>query len=450
MLPPVRATTSLLPPLALAALAVTGCGGGTSSPAACLPAAAGPVTIGGPEHRAPVVAADARGEAVAAWESDRGGRIQAASRSAAGAWSKPRSLSGPDARDPAVAIEPSGAALVVWQDFDSDNRRVVRAASRSPGGRWSRAAALSAPAAEAREATVGMDARGGATVAWSRSGSGDQAVIEVVHRPPGGVWSAPLTLGRPSDRSRAPHIAVNAAGDAALVWRGREGRRSIVHASVRIGGRWSPSQPISPAGAWARQPDAGIDAAGRALAVWLLTDARDQDGQPQWAERTAHGAWSAPRALSARADAPFELSRPTPSDNGPRVAVAPSGAAVAVWQLGIDGTNRVEAAARGRGGSWSRPATLSRGGEAGEARVVIGPSGGALAAWEELAGDDFRIRAARAGADGAWGPCRDVSRRREDAAGLEIDGPPGGATAVWVGTNRETILAGRPGPEAAR
>src|SRR5204863_5021685 len=141
------------------------------------------------------------------------GRVQAASRSAAGTWSTPRSLSGTDARDPAVAIDPSGGALVVWQGFDGDDRRLVRAVSRSPGGRWSPATALSTPAAEAREPTVGMDARGGATVAWSRSGSGDHAVIEVVHRPPGGAWSAPRTFGRPSDSSRAPHVAVNAAGD---------------------------------------------------------------------------------------------------------------------------------------------------------------------------------------------------------------------------------------------
>src|SRR5262245_38212079 len=450
MLPPVRPTTSLLPPLALAALAATGCGGGSSTPEACPAPASAPVTIGGPDHRAPVVAGNARGDAVAAWESDRGKRIEAASRGRGGAWSPPRQLSGTDARDADVAMEASGAALVVWQGYDGEDRRVVQAAERFPDGRWSEARTLSAPGTEAREPTVGIDAQGGASVAWSRSGSREDAVIEVVRRPAGGAWSRPVTLGRLADRSRVPRIAVSADGDAALVWRAKEGRRSVVLAAVRTAGRWSPAERISAAGEWSRDPDVGIDRTGHAVAVWLLTDAADLEGQVEWAERRAGGAWTPPGLLSPPADTPFELSRPSPSDNGPRVAVAPSGAAVAVWQLGVDGTNRVQAAGRAAGGPWSAPRTLSRGGESGEARVAIGPLGDALAAWEELAGDGFRIRAARGGADGVWGPCRDVSGTREDAAGLALAGPPGRPTAVWVGTNRETILAARPAPEAVR
>ena len=82
-----------------------------------------------------------------------------------------------------------------------------------------------------------------------------------------GAWSPPATLTRDSGASD-PHVALDAAGNAAAVWLSGAG---AVQAAIRPGAThdWQPAVTLSSGGA--SSPRVAIDAAGNAVAVWNRT-----------------------------------------------------------------------------------------------------------------------------------------------------------------------------------
>jgi hypothetical protein len=183
------------------------------------------------------VAADAVGNAIAVWQGASSPRQAVfASRldAASGAWSAARLLNDGTnyAYLPQLAVDSDGNMIVVWYEASDGaqsngivdvgvvaNRFVAAAAA------WSGAVAVqpAGPAGQAPE--VAVDAAGNAIAVWLQQTPGNGSHYELwsaQYTAAGSAWAAPLKLMTDAAAyariGNDPKIAVNATGDAVVVW----------------------------------------------------------------------------------------------------------------------------------------------------------------------------------------------------------------------------------------
>jgi hypothetical protein len=269
----------------------------------------------------PVVAINARGEAVVLW--GEAGTLAASFRPAGGAFSSPETLPLPGFSYH-VTIDGGGTALAVWATGEGETARVVSSVRR-PGGGWEPATRVSpeedgpatpraldgegdgraltvwvagaGPAkgslrAGMREADAGfapaqtvageepdlvprrvaLGAGGRTAVLWT-SGRGDPKAVRVALREPGAAFAAPVTLAEVAESDAAfvrTDLDMNDAGDAAAVWQGERVRG--VHASYRPrNAAFGQALALhSPSGVARGQNDVSVtvDGGGGAIAGW--------------------------------------------------------------------------------------------------------------------------------------------------------------------------------------
>jgi hypothetical protein len=196
-------------------------------------------------------------------------------------------------------------------------------------------------------------------------------------------------------------------------------------APVFASGAWSSPTNVSGPGRNVTRPRIAVAATGEAVAVW-----RRFDGERsfiQAASRPRDGIWSAPTSISA--------SRQGMHVAEPQIAIAPSGEAVAVWGLQKFENKHeyphrvIQAASRPPGGIWSAPATISTGvNTANEPQIAIDDAGEAVAVWRQF---PF-VESASRPPGGAWSAPSKLSEKRRsgDFPDLAINGA-GEAVAVW-------------------
>jgi hypothetical protein len=117
----------------------------------------------------------------------------------------------------------------------------------------------------------------------------------------------------------------------------------------------------------------------------------------------------------------------------PRVAMNGRGDAILVWQR-KDATNyRLDSAYRSAGGTWSGPAPVSPDADAQDmqARIAIAPSGEAIATWRHKSGTVVIVRAARRPAGGGWVTAENISSKTSDWPSIAVDGD-GDAIIAWA------------------
>lgn len=243
-------------------------GGSWSSPRAL----AETVSLGGP----PTIAANQRGDATAMWPESIGycSVMRAASRAAGSGWSSAATVASPpadeclesshtDFYEPRLAMGELGHDAAVWL-FEAGQEQGVMAALGG-GVSWGTPAVLesktgplfSVPdvaANSTREDSIAVWLLGGTVRAASSEG--------------GSAWSAPVTLG---GAEAAPQVAIDDAGDAAVVWATASGEVQAVYR--RAGGAWGPVATLaSGADPGLGTPQVAIDADGDAVVVWATTD----------------------------------------------------------------------------------------------------------------------------------------------------------------------------------
>lgn len=174
-----------------------------------------------------------------------------------------------------VAVDADGGhAAVAWNEFSRNH--AVLLASRRRGGRWEPGQALAPVVNGLYEIAIGVDARGGVTLAWTSFGRGSG--VSGVHRPADAShWTDPVHLGGSGyGTSGAPGLDVAPDGRVlAVAPIGRRGtqRARLVAFEIDAQGAWtrgatiergdygpSPSVSLTPDGAvaaWQRFHDGG-------------------------------------------------------------------------------------------------------------------------------------------------------------------------------------------------
>lgn len=367
----------------------------------------------GPLAVDPDLALSGAGEAVVVWDHEVGSvcatapdnpaciHILEASSRPAGSWEAPVELMRPGVGSgPRVAVNNRGDGVAVWR-HDIGAPRVLQAAYRPGTSRqWQAPIDLSEAGAIAGQ-DVGLDASGNVVAVWNLD-RGSGYVIQAEERPAAsGVWGAPINLSQVGGNAPGPpSLALNANGDAVVVWTRSDG---VVQASLRSSGVWQAPTNLSAAGALL-DPDVAIDSSGDAVAVWSWQGPSRTVVQASF--HPAGGGWTAPTQVSG-----------TPASPAPRARAVIDGAgnAVVVWLGGP--APGVRAASRLRSsGAWSRPVAVSAAGQAAAApELSMNPAGNAVTVWTQGA---RTLASLRPGASGTWFPPVDVS-----AAGVQTRGP---------------------------
>ena len=353
----------------------------------------------------PQVAFDADGDALVVWEGYDGTnhRVQARARSAAGVLGPIETLSaaGRNSYRPKVAVDADGDALVIWRrGGEKGTISRIQARARSAAGMLGPIQNLSEAGRRADSHEVAIDAEGDALVVWSLRDGPDPTPyrIQARARSAAGVLGPVATLSRADRFAYDPQVAIDADGDALVVWRvAIEGTNSPIQARARSRpGRWGPVVTLS-AGTREGAPQVAVDFDGDALVVW------HGDEGIRARARSAAGALGPIETLSK------------PGGRVPEVAIDADGAALAVWRRSDGSTDLIYARARSAAGVLDETQTLSAAGwNADVPEVAVSAEGDGVAVWERR-GTTFRVQARARSAAGVLGPIETLSRAGSSA-----------------------------------
>lgn len=387
----------------------------------------------------PQIAFDANGNAIAVWgqSSDRApffiSRIDIwANRfsAASGTWGTAQLIETDNvgsARAPQVALDANGNALAVWVQFDGTRNNIWANRFSAASGTWGAAQLIETESGNADAPQITLDADGNAIAVWDQS-DGTRSNIWANHfSAAGNTWGTAQLIEAESGNARAPQVALDANGNAIAVWAQSDGTRNNIWANrfSAASGTWETAQVIETEPGNAGAPQVALDASGNAIAVWEQFDAGRSD---IWANRfnAANGTWGTAQLIETGNTGPAMF---------PQIALDASGNAIAVWEQ-FTGTsadiwaNRFSAAT----GTWGTAQLIeTEPGNASEPQIAFDASGNAIAVWTQFdttATAMSSIWALRfSAASGTWGTPL-LLGTDADGPQIAID-PSGNAIAIW-------------------
>jgi RTX calcium-binding nonapeptide repeat (4 copies) len=231
---------------------------------------ASPQTISGPigNASAPVVAVDEAGGAAAAWRWSDGAFlvVQAAARSSDGVWSAPEVLSGPgrSTSQPLLAMDARGNAVLAWLRFNG-SWTAAQVVSRAAGGSWDAPRDLSRRGGQARRLDLAMNSQGDAVVTWTQTLLTARADLWSSFRKAGSArWTN--TLVSDDWYGLDARVALDEQGNATAVW---AGQMTISESFKPAGEAWQPNTLLSGYENITAQPAVTTQRPENATAVWV-------------------------------------------------------------------------------------------------------------------------------------------------------------------------------------
>lgn len=242
-------------------------------------------------------------------------------------------------------------------------------------------------------------------------------LIQASTKAPGGTWEPPVEISPSGKESREPQVAMNDSGQAIAVWAQRTERATIMAASRTAQGSWGPAEELTAPGGDSGELDVAIDPDGYAVAIWTKLQNFPSDYLIEAAARSPAGQWEPAVPLT-------ELGQ---NAWGPKLAITPSGRAIATWyRWNGEGDTIVQAAEKEPGSAWGEPENLSApGAKAFAPEVGIG-AGRAVVIWQR----DEVVEASVKDGGGAWHASDKISgpESREPEIGMDSQG---NALAIW-------------------
>jgi len=236
---------------------------------------------------------------------------------ATGAWSAPamRSNGANSAYRPKVAASRGGAALLVWtQDLhdgsvSNDAEQIAGAAWTASGG-WSAPLALNSVSGTVQpiyaQVAVAMDDSGDGMALWVQAGpSGPFYIWAAAYA--GGAWQAASAISdNVADNCYAPDLAFVREGVAVGAWKQQDTRTAFAAANTFTGGAWGTSAMISDGAGEAYDPHIAVDASGNAEVIWFQIGTADVTIRAN--RCLAGGAWGAPQLVGLTGLTPAEAA----------------------------------------------------------------------------------------------------------------------------------------------
>lgn len=335
----------------------------------------------------PQIAVDAGGNALVVWKqpNSTGKNNIWANRFSAvsGTWGTAeliQTANADSARAPQIAMDGNGNAIAVWAQSADANAPSHIWANRfsAASGAWEMATALeTAVVGGAVDPRIALDTGGNALVVWSQSDvTLTRTDIWANRYSAGSGWgTAQLIEHENAGDALRPQIAFDASGNAIAVWEQSDGSGGVRIWANRFSPAitgvffWGTAGPIEADAGGATFPQIVINAGGNALAVW------SQFGSGIWGNRFSAGSgWGAAQFLGGGAGA------------APRIAINRNGSAIAAVWTQFDGTRfNVWANHFSAGNSWGAAELIETddAGSAASPQIAIDEGGNAIAVWQQ-------------------------------------------------------------------
>lgn len=242
-----------------------------------------------------------------------------------------------------------------------------------------------------------------------------------------GVWgTAGLIETADAGDAYNPQVAFDPTGNAITAWRQNDGTRDNIYANRYIAGTgWGAAELIESDTGAVYDVSLAVDFSGNAIAVWPQSDGTRFN---IWSNRYTAGTGWGTAVLIETDNAGFAY--------GPKVAVDPSGNAIAVWYQG-DGTRyNIWANRYTVGIGWGTAALIETddtGTAEDDPQIAFDPSGNAIAAWRQTDGTRYNIYANYYTAGTGWGTAVLIETDNSghaDRPHVAFDSS-GNAIAVW-------------------
>ena len=389
----------------------------------------------------PELSANGAGQAIAVWSQNSG--IYANRYLPQGGWEGRVVLSVVDPAysflDPTLAVNGNGQGVALWRQTDGGNFHRVLASVFAPASGWGAAATLSlSDTSGGTSPQTVLDANGNALAVWVQRASVFSPWQLFVSRfvAASSSWEPASRLdtdsiGEPTD---SPHLAMNAGGDAFVVWPApgsAPGSSALWSRRMAAGGSWGALVPLDSDAFGSPQQRVAVDTSGNAMVVFKKLD--NPSFPSIWSTRfdAFSASWGTAVAVETN-----NVNRAT----APQVAFDGNGQAVAAW-VQYDGTQELILSNRHTvAGGWGTPQQVAAGAinRLASLSLAVNAGGTAVAAWRQ---DFWYVGASIQAPGAAWRTPQLASNTGSDGLGYDVSGDVraglddlGNATVVWQGT----------------
>lgn len=288
-----------------------------------------------PDGAEPQVAITPAGKAIVVWSANNEGHstvsfIASATQAAAGTrWTAPVGIPGSfEGEAPQVAITPEGEAVAIW-GASYNEESTIAVSSRPANGPWKGAWWLATPG-PFPQPLLALTSKGEAIGAWVKEPEGGlEATVQVTTRTPGGKWRVKSLA--PKDYGVVPQIVTEPGGRATVFWaKITSPDEATVVASTHVpGAGWRKPVSVANQGlqlTFVSESPIAVTPQGESIAIWMADTSPEEPTTVLSSSRRRGQPWTAPTAISTSPVGPLYGA----SDL--RLAIAPSGEAVAVWR----------------------------------------------------------------------------------------------------------------------
>ena len=230
----------------------------------------------------PIFVMNSQGDAAIAWTvggpRSTSGSVMAVLRPAGGAWTSPETVaSGAHLSADHAGIGANGAVIVTWETYNAVCRKygcalssfVLHASRQNTGtGAWVDSGSLLGPDRAAHDARVALDSAGGAMLV-ALSSSG--AYTSATQGNSGGAWSPFKTIAAPQGSTIISDLASDDAGQVTLVYEfiGFPTSQALAVSGSISNNTWSSPVVLSGSDTSVGQVYFALAPSGAALAIWL-------------------------------------------------------------------------------------------------------------------------------------------------------------------------------------
>jgi hypothetical protein len=402
--------------------------------ASAAPAWLAPTTFSTPEASFEDIAANGAGDSVMVWAQAANGPlhqdVEAVYRPAGGPFGAPEKIGDQDQIGseapsiPVVAIDAAGNAVALWRRIEDGTHSRIQVSFRPAGGDWSAQEPITPPDEFNANPHVVVDAAGEFVAVWT---SGTASLeVEVARAAPGQPFGPPETVSDPN--AGEADLAVNANGDVAVAWVTTPGTvppTSFVQATTApAGGDFGPVKTLSPTTDNADGPAAVIGPDGRTTVVWTQFAGQNPSGTISAASSSGLGTdFDSPQPLSVAGDAAGQTD----------ATVDGSGTVTAVWDEGLASSllsTEVFAMVAPPGGPFTGRQVVATGSDLLHPRVAAAPDGSAVFLWED--GDaGTLLGAVRDAGHATFGPAQVIADQDQPGHGRIAVDDQGNGYAAW-------------------
>jgi hypothetical protein len=292
---------------------------------------------------------------------------------------------------PQILFDAYGGALLVWLRFDGSCRHIWSSYCEM-GGRWGEALRVTPDYCRDADAVrIAADASGNTIAAWCQFDGVNTSIWSNRFKPEGGWGIAQVIDSEEAMDAYDPQIAMDNSGNAIVVWTHSGKRRSRVWANYYVADiGWTEAITIDHGdGRAALYPQIAMDASGNAMVVWLQSDGTQLD---IWTNRYAAGrGWGKAEAINTG----------YPGGAFAIQVVMNTNSAVVVWQQSDEAGNRICAARYTGIHGWGAATSITSASVdmALKPQITLDRSGNALVVWKQSDGIRCNVWSSRLSTD---------------------------------------------------